>query len=164
MPSRRKTREFVLQVLFAAEAVKRDPRDVLPQLESHFRSDEEQALKLHSVMGDYARELVSAVAKDRQVIDDLISKVSHNWKLYRLSSVDRNVLRMAIAELVNFPEVPGPVILDEAIEIGKKFGADKSSSFINGILDRLHVLDPRPTSASHLHDIITRLDESNSTI
>ncbi|MFH1114553.1 MAG: transcription antitermination factor NusB [Pseudomonadota bacterium] len=163
MPSRRKTREFVLQVLFAAEAVKQDPRVILPQLESHFKSDEEHTVKLDRVLTDYARDLVSAVAKDQQVIDELISKVSHNWKLSRLNSVDRNVLRMAIAELVNFPEVPGPVILNEAIEIGRKYGADKSSSFINGILDRLHVLDPRPSSAAHLHDIITRLDESNST-
>lgn len=153
----------MLQVLFAAEAVKQDPRVVLPQLESHFKSDEEHTVKLDRVVTDYARDLVSAVAKDQQVIDELISKVSHNWKLYRLNSVDRNVLRMAIAELVNFPEVPGPVILNEAIEIGRKYGADKSSSFINGILDRLHVLDPRPSSAAHLHDIITRLDESNST-
>ncbi len=163
MPSRRKTREFVLQVLFAAEATKQNPCDVLVQLESHFRSDEEQALKLHRVMKDYARDLVDAVARDRPVIDELISRVSRNWKLYRLNSVDRNVLRMAIAELVNFPEVPGPVILNEAIDIGRKYGADKSSSFINGILDRIHVLDPRPTNASHLLDIITRLDESNST-
>lgn len=163
MPSRRKTREFVLQVLFAAEATKQNPRDVLLQLESHFKSDEDQTLKLHRVMGEYARELVGAVAKDRGVIDELISKVSHHWKLRRLNSVDRNVLRMAIAELVNFPEIPGPVILNEAIEIGKKYGADKSSSFINGILDRIQVLEPRPTSASHLLETITKLDESNST-
>jgi N utilization substance protein B len=153
----------VLQVLFAAEATKQNPSYVLMQLESHFRSDEEQALRLHRVIREYARDLVGAVAKDRPVIDELISKVSHNWKLYRLNSVDRNVLRMAIAELVNFPEVPGPVILNEAIEIGRKYGADKSSSFINGVLDRMHVLEPRPTSASHLLDIITKLDESNST-
>ncbi|MDQ7782585.1 MAG: transcription antitermination factor NusB [Desulfomonilaceae bacterium] len=164
MPSRRKTREFVLQVLFAAEATKQNPCDVLLQLESHFRSDEEQALKLHRVMSEYARNLVSAVARDRLVIDKLISKVSHNWKLYRLNSVDRNVLRMAIAELVNFPEVPGPVILNEAIEIGRKYGADKSPSFINGVLDRIHVLEPRPTSAAHLHDLITKLDEPDSTV
>jgi len=153
----------VLQVLFAAEATKRNPRDVLLQLESHFRSDDDEALKLHRVIRGYALDLVSAVARDRVVIDDLISKVSHHWKLSRLNSVDRNVLRMAIAELVNFPEVPGPVILNEAIDIGRKYGADKSSSFINGILDRIQVLEPRPTSASHLLDIITRLDESNST-
>jgi N utilization substance protein B len=163
VPSRRKTREFVLQVLFAAEATKQRPTDALRSLESHFRSDEERTIKLHRVILDYARELVTAVARDQEVIDGLISKISHNWKLHRLNGVDRNVLRMAVAEFVNFHEVPGPVILNEAIEIGKKYGADNSPSFINGILDRIQVLDPRPTSAAQLEDIITRLDESIST-
>lgn len=153
----------MLQVLFAAEATKQYPFDALHLLESHFSSDEEQTLKLHRVQKDYARDLVKAVARDQAVIDELIAKVSHNWKLHRLNRVDRNVLRMAVSEIVNFPEVPGPVILNEAIEIGRKYGADNSPAFINGILDRIHLLDPRPTSAAQLRDIITKLDESNST-
>ena len=153
----------MLQVLFAAEATKQSPTVALDSLESHFRADEERTLKLHRVVMDYARDLVRAVARDQAVIDQIISRVSRNWKLHRLNRVDRNVLRMAIAEIVNFPEVPGPVILNEAIEIGRKYGADNSPAFINGILDQIHLLDPRPTSTTQLQDIITKLDESTST-
>jgi transcription antitermination protein NusB len=163
VPSRRKTREFVLQVLFAADARRQDPLEVLDFLESHFHGDEDEELKLHRVVKDFARELVDAVSRDRAIIDDLISKLSHNWKLYRINRVDRNILRMAIAEMTNFPEIPGRVILNEAIEIGKKYGAENSAAFINGILDRIHMLEPRPTSTSELQKSLTELDQNTST-
>jgi transcription antitermination protein NusB len=163
VPSRRKTREFVLQVLFAADARRQDPLEVLDFLESHFHGDEDEELKLHRVVKDFARELVDAVSRDRAIIDDLISKLSHNWKLYRINRVDRNILRMAIAEMTNFPEIPGRVILNEAIEIGKKYGAENSAAFINGILDRIHMLEPRPTSTTELQKSLTELDQNTST-
>jgi transcription antitermination protein NusB len=163
VPSRRKTREFVLQVLFAADARRQDPLEVLDFLEGHFHGDEDEELKLHRVVKDFARELVAAVSRDCAIIDELISKLSHNWKLHRINRVDRNILRMAIAEMANFPEIPGRVILNEAIEIGKKYGAENSAAFINGILDRIHMLEPRPGSTAELQKSLTELDQNTST-
>jgi len=77
--------------------------------------------------------------------------------------VDRNILRMAIAEMTHVPGTPGRVVLDEAIEIGKKYGAEHSSAFINGILDRIHALSNRPDSVVTLEEMMAVLDESGST-
>jgi len=163
VPSRRKTREFVLQVLFAADARKQDPAETLQFLENHFSSDPDQVLQMNRVMSDFARELVAVVAKDRQIIDKLIATLSINWKLHRMNRVDRNILRMAIAEMLNFSATPDHVILNEAIDIGKKYGAENSSAFINGILDRIHRLKSRPASAEQLYDTLMSLDESGPT-
>ena len=163
MPSRRKTREFVLQVLFAADSRNEDPTETLQFLEDHFRSDPDQVLKLARVMSEFACELVTAVAKQRQIIDALITKLSANWKLHRMNRVDRNILRMAIAEMLNFSETPDQVILNEAIDIGKKYGAENSAAFINGILDRIHRLKSRPVSAERFYDTLMSLDELEPT-
>jgi N utilization substance protein B len=162
VPSRRKTREFVLQVLFAADARNQDPIDTLEFLQTHFAADQDQELKMHRVVRDFARILVTAVSKEGPIIDDLISRISQNWKLSRINRVDRNILRMAIAEMIGFPETPGPVILNEAIEIGKKYGAENSAAFINGILDRIQMLEKRPGTAEELRDTIVSLDQSAS--
>ncbi len=153
----------MLQILFAADARQQDPLETLEFLETHFHEDDDEELKLHRVIKNFARELVAAVSRDRAIIDELISKLSHNWKLYRIDRVDRNVLRMAIAEITNFPEIPSRVILNEAIEIGKKYGAENSAAFINGILDRIHMLEPRPASATELQKSLTELDQNTST-
>lgn len=163
MPSRRKTREFVLQVLFAADARHEDPLEVLEFLMEHFESEPEEDLPMYRVVKDFSRDLVSAVSREKEIIDQLITRLSHNWKLYRINRVDRNILRMSIAEMLAFPDTPGRVILNEAIEIGKKYGAENSSAFINGILDRIHVLEPRPTSSAQLLEILMSLDESGTT-
>ncbi len=137
MPSRRKTREFALQVLFSAETLDQSPLEILNFLESHFGADPERIVQIDKVSLEFATSLVRAVCDYKSSIDRLISEFSENWKLHRINQVDRNILRMAIAEMLTFPETPTPVILNEAIEIGKKFGAENSGSFINGVLDRI---------------------------
>jgi len=132
---------------------------MLGSLEEHFRQDEDEVVKLRKVMMDYAQALVAAVSSDRRAIDQLISKISRHWKLHRISRVDRNILRMAIAEFTRFPDIPGRVILNEAIEIGKKYGAENSGAFINGILDRIHVLQDRPSSPEQMLLLLTTLDD-----
>jgi transcription antitermination protein NusB len=152
----------VLQVLFAADAQHQDPVDTLKFLENHFDRDQEEDLQMHRVVKEFAWDLVDAVSRDGKAIDNLITKLSENWKLHRISRVDRNILRMAIAEMTNLSGTPGRVVLDEAIEIGKKYGAENSSAFINGILDRIHSLANRPDSVISLQEMTAALDESDS--
>lgn len=163
MPSRRKTREFVLQVLFAADVQDRDPQELLSVFEDHFSNEQEEAIKVYRVMKDFARDLVAAVSQDRISIDRVIRKLSHHWKLYRMNRVDRSILRMAIAEMTSFPEIPGRVTLDEAVDLGKKYGTENSAAFINGILDKIHELQSGHPRAQNLQEILARLDEFDTT-
>ncbi|HEX7488531.1 MAG TPA: transcription antitermination factor NusB, partial [Anaeromyxobacteraceae bacterium] len=84
-----------------------------------------------------AEELVRGVARHRRELDAAIEAVSQNWRLDRMARVDRNVLRLATFELLHRDDVPVKVAINEAIELGKKFGSESSGAFINGILDRV---------------------------
>jgi N utilization substance protein B len=85
----------------------------------------------------YADALVRGVFADLEQTDELIKKASQNWRLERMTRVDRNVLRMGAWELVEKKDVPRAVILDEAVEIAKRFGTEESGAFVNGVLDRI---------------------------
>jgi len=85
----------------------------------------------------FAEELVRGVQSERPAIDEIIQRTSTNWKLDRMARVDRNILRLAVYELLRRGDVPVRVTLNEAIELGKKFGSEESSSFVNGVLDRI---------------------------
>lgn len=95
---------------------------------------------IHSVPDDirvFAELLVFGVAREREAIDHLLSEFSAHWRLPRMAAVDRNILRVALFELLHCPDVPLRVTLNEAIELGKKFGTEESGAFINGILDHI---------------------------
>ena len=83
------------------------------------------------------KRLVMGVLDHSQEIDRLIEKYSENWRLERINMIDRAILRMATFELLYCEEIPPKVTLNEAIELGKRFGSEDSGSFINGILDRI---------------------------
>jgi transcription antitermination protein NusB len=83
-------------------------------------------------------KLVGGVSAGKAEIDMLIERFSSNWKVSRMSGVDRNVLRIAVFELMGCPDIPAKVTLNEAIDIGKRFGTEESGAFINGILDSIH--------------------------
>jgi N utilization substance protein B len=83
----------------------------------------------------FAERLVRGVHAERAGLDRAISESSENWRVERMATVDRNVLRLAVYEMLHDPETPAAVVIDEAIEVGKRFGSEKSGSFINGILD-----------------------------
>ncbi len=85
----------------------------------------------------YADELVRGVAAKQDELDARIVSASNNWRLERMTKVDRNILRVGAWELTYKQDVPRAVILDEAVELAKAFGADDSSSFVNGVLDRI---------------------------
>lgn len=149
--------------MFAADVQDRDPEDLLPLLEDHFSSEQEDAVKVYRVMKGFARDLVATVSRDRIAIDRVIRELSHHWKLYRMNRVDRSILRMAIAEMTSFPEIPGRVTLDEAVDLGKKYGTEHSAAFINGILDKIHELQQSDPPAQNLSEILARLDELTTT-
>ena len=72
-------------------------------------------------------------------IDEIISKYSDNWKVSRISRIDRNILRIAVYEMLNLSNIPHPVTINEAVDIAKKYGNNESGSFINGIVDRVRI-------------------------
>jgi len=85
----------------------------------------------------YIRHLVTGVMSHRAEIDPVIEEHAEHWRLERMAVIDRNVLRLATFELAHCPDVPVPVILDEAIELAKKFGEQGSRAFVNGVMDRI---------------------------
>ncbi|MCS7304093.1 MAG: transcription antitermination factor NusB [Thermoguttaceae bacterium] len=103
-------------------------------------------------MLDLARRLVAGVRRHRTEIDAALARVAHHWALERMAPTDRNVLRLGAYELL-YESTPDPVVLDEAIELARRFGGAKSPSFVNGILDRLRreyisAADPRRSTDS----------------
>ena len=85
----------------------------------------------------YAKRLVDGAVGDLEAIDSLIREQADNWRLERMSAVDRNVLRLAVYEFLHESDVPKLVVVDEAIELAKKFGSEQSGRFVNGLLDGL---------------------------
>jgi len=83
--------------------------------------------------------LVDGVLKTQSQIDTIIDHFSNNWKMDRMSYVDRNVMRIAVFEMLFCPDIPPKVSINEAIEVGKKFGTEESGAFINGILDSVRL-------------------------
>ncbi|HYX22892.1 MAG TPA: transcription antitermination factor NusB [Thermoanaerobaculia bacterium] len=86
---------------------------------------------------EYAQELVRGTIDNQPRIDDLIRSQADNWRLERMPAVDRNILRLAVYEMLHERETPKLVVLDEAIELAKKFGSEQSGRFVNGLLDGL---------------------------
>jgi N utilization substance protein B len=86
---------------------------------------------------EFAARIVEGVHQHREEIDQLIRKYSEHWRLERINRVDKNILRMGVFELLHCDDIPAKVALNEAIDIGKKFGTEESGAFINGILDRI---------------------------
>ena len=131
---RRQARERALQALYQLELQgAAAPAEALEQAwaasaEEGPRDDETNA---------FALELVKGVREKLKEVDELITKHSHNWKLDRMSRIDRNVLRLGVYELKFRDDIPKKATLNEAVELGKKFGGEQSSAFINGLLDKL---------------------------
>lgn len=91
----------------------------------------------------YVRRLVETIHRDRDRIDTAVGEALTNWRLERLSAVDRNVLRLAAAEMIHFDDVPPRVSIQEGVLLAEKYGTDQSPRFVNGVLDALmRTLDP----------------------
>ncbi|HAJ80159.1 MAG TPA: transcription antitermination factor NusB [Fibrobacteres bacterium] len=129
--NRRKSRELALQALYACEAGNDDTFDNVLQT----IADESASSK---TISDYAKLLAEKTLKSKDEIDKLLSKHTANWDLKRMTVIDRNILRMAVSELLFFPETPFKVVIDEAVEIAKIYGTDESGKFVNGVIDSIH--------------------------
>ena len=124
-------RECALQSLYYADSMKESDRSSVATYTADFKKE----------LGDcypFCQDLVSGTAEHLPEIDKLVSAYAKNWTISRMSAVDRSILRMATYEMVFSKErTPVPAIIDEAIELAKKYSTDNSSKFINGLLDQL---------------------------
>jgi N utilization substance protein B len=129
---RSRGRAYALQVLYGLDLNERpSPAD---ETEIIWRSFD---LAIEPASIEFARELVCAARDSLEEIDRTIADVSRNWRLDRMSRVDRNILRLATVELRDSPEVPVKVVINEAVELAKRFGAQEAPAFVNGLLDRI---------------------------
>ncbi len=131
MGSRRQAREQALQLLYEIDIGQSSLEGALRR----FWEDEEQPTDPD--VSEFARVLARGATEHAVRIDELITEASINWKINRMSYVDRNILRLAVFEFLDCEDIPAMVSMNEAIELGKRFGTSESSSFINGILDRI---------------------------
>jgi len=130
MGQRRRSREIALQVLYEMEVIGVPPEEALRLYYECFESPLE--------LRPFCEELVYGVYHHQQEIDRLIGSASEHWRIERMSIVDRNILRLALYEMLHCGSIPPKVSINEAIDLGKMFGSNESGAFINGILD--HVL------------------------
>ena len=128
MGTRRKSRELALQMLFQADMGRQTADEVR---RTFWREHNSVSAEVRS----FAEDLFRVATERRPEIDDLIERHAENWRMDRMAAVDRNLLRAAIAELLGFPSTPRAVVINEALEIARKFSSPESVQFINGVLD-----------------------------
>ena len=130
MGARTTAREAALQMLYAVEASGASAEQAIYDFWRELPPDDADGR-------EYADLLVRGVASNLEKTDALIRAASEHWRLERMTRVDRNVLRIGSWELLERVDVPRAVILDEAVELAKRFGSDESGAFVNGVLDRI---------------------------
>lgn len=126
MTLRRKSREFALQMLFEWDMTRQEPARV----ERHFWKSARAADETRK----FANQLFEGAVAEAASADRIVEKLSENWRLDRLAAVDRSILRLAIYEL-RFGTAPPKVVIDEALELAKKFSSAEAPAFLNGVLD-----------------------------
>lgn len=125
---RRKAREFALQILFQLDIRKEKPTaTLLKRFWTEFEPDDE--------VRAFTEEIVTGTYKHLKTINTKVLACAKNWTLERMAVIDRNVLRMAVYEILYRMDIPPSVTINEAIELAKKFGSDESGAFVNGVLD-----------------------------
>ena len=127
MGARRKARELALQMLFQRDISGNQPDQIIDTFEELQKSKPNTR--------DFATKIFRGTVAHVDAIDEMIQNQAENWRLTRMAAVDRNIIRMSIYEFLHETDTPKLVIIDEAIEIAKKYGTQKSGQFINGILD-----------------------------
>ena len=127
MGLRRRARELALQLLYQHEHTGAD----LDAMQTDF----DEWVSASEDVREFADFLLRGTLANLEELDDELARQTAHWRLERLAAVDRNILRLAMFELVHEPDTPPAVVIDEAIEIAKKYGAEESGRFVNGVLD-----------------------------
>ena len=128
MGTRRKSRELALQMLFQLDMGKQSPDQVRKTFWSERKEMDE------SVRG-FADDIFRLATERSEEIDKVIEAHAQNWRMERMAAVDRNVIRAAVAEFIGYPQTPAPIVINEALEIARKFSSPEAVNFINGVLD-----------------------------
>jgi N utilization substance protein B len=153
MGIRRQGREFALKIIYSLQDQEEPVETILADFWRNFRFQNDILGEPIAVADGplpfevrrFAEELILGVAENLEKIDQVIEEHSTNWALDRMARVDLSLLRMAVFELLYRPETPTSVIINEAIEIGKRFGTKETPAFVNGILDKIsRVYRPAP--------------------
>ncbi len=128
MGTRRKSRELAMQMCFQQDLGKQNPEQV-EKLFWDSRDDVDEETR------GFAEDLYRVVNVRMTDVDQLIQQHTQNWKIERMAVVDRNLLRVAVGEMLAYPKTPGPIIINESLEIARRYAAPESVNFLNGILD-----------------------------
>ncbi len=131
MGVRRRARELAMQALFYMDANQNASSQMLERFCENFAPPQKAR--------PFLMKLVNGVLKAGPQIDTLIERFSKNWSVQRMARVDRNIMRVAVFEMLFCPDIPPKVSINEAIDIGKKFGTEDSGAFINGIVDSIRI-------------------------
>jgi N utilization substance protein B len=131
MGNRRKSRELAMQALFYMDMNQNDSNELLERFCLNFTSSKKAR--------PFFLKLVKGVIQAKSEIDSIIETFSDNWKINRMACVDRNIMRIAVYEMLYCQDIPTKVSINEAIDVGKKFGTEESGAFINGILDSIRI-------------------------
>jgi N utilization substance protein B len=130
MGTRRKSRELAMQMLFQGDLGKQKP-DEVERLFWESRDDVDDDTR------GFADDLHRLATQREDEVDKLIQRHAKNWRLERMPAVDRNLLRAAVAEMIGFPKTPAPIVINETLEIAKRYAAPESLQFLNGVLDAI---------------------------
>ena len=130
MGTRRKSRELAMQMLFQGDLGKQKPEEV-ERLFWDSREDVDEETK------GFADDIHRLATQREDEVDALIQKHAQNWRLERMPVVDRNLLRAAVAEMLGYPKTPAAVIINETLEIARRYAAPESIHFLNGVLDAI---------------------------
>jgi N utilization substance protein B len=136
MASRRKSREFAMQMLYQWEICGYSPAQVAATFFAIQKADAE--------VQDFARHLFEGAVANIDQLDRLVREHAENWRLERMAAVDRNILRVALCELLHHPETPPAAVINEALEIARRFSTGDSVAFVNGVLDGIRKTLPPP--------------------
>ena len=128
--TRRKSRELAMQMLFQADIGKQTPDEVRA---TFWKAGDD----VEPDVRGFAEDLFRVAVLHQKEIDELIRANSRHWRLERMPAVDRNLLRMAIGEMIGFKSTPFPIVINEALEIGRRYSAPESINFLNGVLDSI---------------------------
>jgi N utilization substance protein B len=136
---RRVAREIALQSLYQIEMNQVSPKEAVAHAIEEAENDNEAELEVadERISVDYISELVEGTIERKTKIDELLADYLKGWQMDRLSRVDREVLRLAVYEMVYRDDVPPKVVVNEAIELSKHFGTDESGKFVNGVLGKM---------------------------